>query len=502
MELLTAQEMRSWEEETVRRGRGEELLMEVAGFQVARVVEGLLLRGRVPEGGGLEILLGSGTAEPRGRGPVVVLEGPGKNGGDGRVAARYLRAWGWEVRELAPGEEGLGEALAGASLVVDALLGTGTRGAPRGPVAEALERLEEVRCPVVAVDLPSGVDPDTGAVPGPAAFASLTVTMHRPKLGLLFSPGWERVGSLVRAELPILSGEHSFQLLLAREVAALLPPRPREAHKHRFGHVAVVAGGRGYAGAAWLAAEAGLRSGAGLVTLLAPEGVARLDLPRPEVMVRPLPEDEDGFLSAEAAGEILRFLDQGRVSALAVGPGLGRTPGVQEVVSRILERWEGPLVLDADGLNVSSLELLSRARGSLVITPHPGELARLMALSPALVQEDRLGAVRRVAAETGAVSVLKGFRTLVASPEGKVWVNPTGNEGLATAGTGDVLTGLLAGLSAQGAPPLSAALAGVYIHGLAGDLAVGPGSARSLMACDVLRFVGEAFARVEGRKGC
>ncbi len=497
MEVLTAGEMRSWEEEALRRGGSEELLMEVAGFQVARVVEGLLRQGRIPVGGGLEVLIEPRLLEPRGHGPVVVLEGPGKNGGDGRVAARYLRSWGLEVRELRPGEEGMREALAGASLVVDALLGTGARGAPRGRVAEAIEMLEGAGCPVVAVDLPSGVDPDTGAVPGPAVSASLTVTMHRPKRGLFFSPGWQRVGGLVRAELPIPPGEHECRLVTPGEVASLLPPRPAEAHKHRFGHVAVVAGGKGYAGAAWLAAEAVLRSGAGLVTLFAPEGVARLGLPVPEVMVRPLPEDEQGFIAPGAGGEILRFLDQGRIAALAVGPGLGRSPGAQEVVTRLLERWEGPLVLDADGLNVASLELISRARGSLVLTPHPGELARLLGLSPALVQEDRWGAVKRAADGTGAVCLLKGFRTLVASPRGKVWINPTGNEGLATAGTGDVLTGVLAGLLAQGAAPLAAALAGVYAHGLAGELAAASGSSRSLLARDVLRHLGMAFARLE-----
>lgn len=519
MEVVTAREMAEIDRRAVAEfGLTVDLLMEAAGRHAAAAAEALL-----PGGAG---------------GRVAVVAGRGNNGGDGLAAARYLHEWGrpvevllvgtpgelspaaaanWErlgrtgvPRRLFPEAAGLGEALGGVALVVDALLGTGAR-APLSPVlTAAVEAVNAAGRPVLAVDVPSGLDADTGRPLGACVRARATVTFCRPKLGLLLEPGAGLSGAVALAPLPIPEEAVRRQgaragLLTRAEAARLLPPRPPSGHKGTFGHVLVVAGSAGYEGAAALASLAALRGGAGRVTLACPERVAAALAGRfPEVMVRAAPGE--GALTEEAVA-VLAELAAG-AEALCVGPGLGRRPETGALLRRFLARLDTPLVLDADGLNLLDLPTLAGYAGPLVLTPHPGEMGRLLGIPPEAVQADRPGSARAAAGAVGGAGgsgtagracVLKGARTLVAEPSGHLWVNPTGSTALATAGTGDVLAGLVAALLAQGAGPVAAAAAAAHLHGLAGEMAaVVRGSERAVIAGDVLEHLGAAFARLEG----
>ncbi len=551
VELLTAEEMRAVD----LRAAGEfglpvRLLMEQAGFQVARVAAEMLAEAG---GGGGFGAVGAGrpgavvscavrpdtAAAPdlwpmvQGRSNslagfrVVVLAGRGNNGGDGLVAARYLHEWGCAVEVLLFGDpKCLGEApgagwrllgdlgaprlvvgedlpvgvalrLGAADLIVDALLGTGVRGAVEGPMASAIEAANAAGRPILAVDVPSGLDADSGRVDGPCVRAAVTVTFCRAKLGLALYPGAAYAGEVRVADIGIPDEAVRRQNAMARmltpdDVATLLPPRPPDGHKGTFGHVLVVAGSVGYAGAPALAAMGALRAGAGLVTVAAPVPVAEALAARlTEVMVRPLPASPEGGFSQEAWPGLAELVAMADV--IAAGPGLGRGEPAGVLLRRLVSETEKPLVLDADGLNLLDLEAVAACRGPVVLTPHPGEMARLLRRNVAQVQADRAGVVREAARRGRCVCLLKGARTLVANPDGRLWVNPTGNSGMATAGSGDVLTGVIAGLLAQGAGPLEAALAGVYVHGKAGDLAAAASGERALVAGDLPNFLGAAF---------
>lgn len=522
MELVTAEEMRAIDRRATEAfGLPVELLMEQAGYQVARVAAALF--------GGADPAVG-------GAGPVAVVAGPGNNGGDGLVAARYLHQWGVPVQvHLAaqpsalrgssaanlerltrlgvpvrpvPDGSSAGWAAAGletASLILDAVLGTGAR-APLSPaLAAAIEAIGGAGRPVLAVDVPSGLDADTGRPLGARVRADVTVTLCRPKLGMVLEAGAEACGAVAVAPIPIPEEAVRAQgvrarLLTAEEAARFLPPRPWSGHKGTFGHVLVVAGATGYAGAAALAALGALRGGAGLVTLACPQRVAAALAGRfPEVIVRPFP-GEDAFVAEAAEG--VAGLAAG-ADVVCVGPGLGRRPETGSFLRLLLGRVDKPLVLDADGLNLLDLAFVSRYAGPAVLTPHPGEMARLLGGSPEAVQADRPGAARAAAARavgTGAgaarACVLKGARSLVADADGRLWVNPTGSDALATAGTGDVLAGVVAALLAQGAGPVPAAAAAVHVHGLAGELAAARrGTTRSVTAGDVVECLGQAFRR-------
>ncbi len=337
----------------------------------------------------------------------------------------------------------------------------------------------------------------------------VTVTFCRPKLGLLLEQGAGFAGRVAVAPIPIpheavRRQKAGASLLTGPEVARLLPPRPAAGHKGAFGHVLVIAGAAGYEGAAALASLAALRGGAGRVTLACPGRVAAALAGRfPEVMVRALP-GEDAF--TEDAAPPVAELAAG-ADVLCIGPGLGRRPGTGAMLRRLLSIVERPLLLDADGLNLLDLTTLAGYAGPLVLTPHPGEMARLLGTSADAVQADRPGRVRaaaRTVRDAGApgaarACVLKGARTLVADADGHLRLNPTRSSALATAGTGDVLSGLIAALLAQGAGPVAAASAGVYVHGLAGEIAAAErGSERAVVAGDVLDCLGRAFMRVEG----
>ena len=432
---------------------------------------------------------------------IALLCGPGNNGGDGFAAARLLHAAGADVsvvlgteasrisgdskvhfRPLAalniPIVHGPGDTVQHADLLVDCLLGTGSSGAPRGAVAALIEAATQAPCPIVACDIPSGVDSDTGAVPGIAITANLTVALTGLKPGLLLHPGAAHAGRIRVAPLGIAESafpEPTDFLTTSETVRALLPTRAqhRDANKGSFGKVLVVAGSRGMTGAAVLAATSALRTGAGLVWLAVPEScVGAAATLAPEVVLRPLPETDAGTHGGPGALDILMDIAQS-ASAVAIGPGLGRHPACRNLVRDFLSRIETPAVVDADGLNaISPLDGPPCRPGKPpVLTPHPGEMASLLGTTAESVQSDRLAAVRAAADIAGAVVLLKGARTLIAQPSGIVHYNREGTPALATAGSGDVLTGMIAALLASGLPPVDSARAAAYVHATAGSFA-------------------------------
>jgi NAD(P)H-hydrate epimerase len=482
MKIVTAAEMREIELRCAELGLPGPALMEIAGRSVADVI--------VRE------------FEPLAGRRALVLVGPGNNGCDGLVAARHLsdfgarvfvyrtlraesddaklqlvRARGVPVLDSAddPDLRALRLLLDDADVVVDALLGTGRARPAAGILKEILEAVngrDRRRSRLVAVDLPTGLDADTGQADPSCLVAGLTVTLGRPKRGLFLPPGLERAGRVVVGDIglpPDLDGSSSVELTTDELAGSLLPARPLGAHKGTFGKALVVAGSADYVGAPALAATAAIRIGAGLVTVAPPRGVQAMvaaNLREPTWL--PLP-DEDGGLAADAAEPLLAAA--AGYDTVLVGPGLGRRPGTAEFVRRVIERSRsvaGPRwVVDADGLNLlSEIEGWSRLlpEGS-VLTPHPGEMARLA--GPAT--SDRISFAREKADEWRMVVVLKGACTVVAAPDGRVAVNPFATPALSTAGTGDVLAGTILGLLAQGLDGLSAAVLGTYLHGLAGE---------------------------------
>jgi len=458
-------------------------------------------------------------------GRVAVLAGKGNNGGDGLVAGRALRAHGLAVTAvlIAPADEYEGEAgrtlaearaagvelseaseaaLPSFDLIIDALFGTGFRGPARGIPRALIEAANASGVPILAVDIPSGLDADTGQPDGPAIHAVATVTMGLPKIGLLVYPGAELAGTIYVADIgypPELVDDASIrtQLVMPEMVRARFPARPPDSHKGSYGRSLVVAGSVGFTGAAALAALGALRSGAGLVTLCVPEAVYPVVAGLvAEAMPRPV-DDDGGRISASAWGVIREAA--ARADAVAVGPGLGVSVGVQAVVEHLLREGR-PLVVDADALNVLAgrADALAAASGPLVITPHPGELARLVGSSAADIQSDRLAAARAAASRCRCVVVLKGARTIVAQADGDAYIIPTGNPGMASGGMGDVLTGMIASLLGQGLAAPDAAWVAAYLHGLAADLIAEERGVVGILASEVAHRLPAAIARVRG----
>ena len=489
MKIATSREMREIDKSTMEWfGLPGVVLMENAGQAVADKA--------------IEIL-----GEPRGK-VVFIVCGRGNNGGDGYAAARWLHNRGARVKlflamdrtvvkgdaliqlEIATrmgiecfdhteprGLEKARIAVAFADLVIDALAGTGLHGELSTIYRDSIELMNGSGKRILAVDIPSGVDADTGAVREKAVQAIATVTFGLPKPGLLLQPGAACSGELVVAPIGIpqelLTAATIRQTLITAEyVTSRLPRRGADAHKGSQGHVLAVAGSRGLSGAAFLAAQGALRAGAGLVTVAVPESISSvMEMKTTESMTLALPETLAGGLGTDAVRQVQDF--SGRASVVLLGPGLGRQEETLESVRELVRTLERPLVLDADALYAVAghNELLAAAGGLAVLTPHPGEMARLTGLSVKQIQTDRLGAARRAAAEWNSIVVLKGSRTVVAFPDGELYLNPTGNPGMATGGTGDVLAGMIAALIAQGLSSHDAAVLGVYLHGVAGDLA-------------------------------
>ena len=480
---------------TIAAGTPGHLLMARAGRAVARAA--------------LDLCAGR-----YGRRAVVVC-GKGNNGGDGAVAARVLAREGLKVRCLllfdpaeARGDAALHlgaltpagvepepfspAALQDADVVVDAIFGTGFKGVVTGAAADAIEAIGSYGGPVVAVDIPSGVDGATGRIAGPAVQADVTVALAAEKIGTALGDGALAAGLVEVADIGIDPGAARVAMVEAADVSAVWPRRAPDAHKQSSGVVAVLAGSRGLSGAALLCARGAARAGAGYVILGAPDEVERAAAAGlPEVIKRPLGGPD--VLGPEALAGFSGVLE--RASALALGPGLGQGPGQSELVERAVAEVALPLVVDADALNALAKDpgALTARRAPCVITPHPGELARLLGTTSAEVQADRLAAARGAAERFGCVVLLKGMRTVVAEPSGRAVVNPTGGPELATAGTGDVLTGVVARLLAAGLEPFAAAWAAAFVHGLAGTEAArrsGPG----VLAGDVAEALPKAAA--------
>lgn len=519
------------------RGVGETDMKLVTGSQMADMDRRAVQEMGVP---GLDLMENAGRAVfERARrmlstccgGKAVVVCGQGNNGGDGFVVARYLRAQGVEVvaflvgrRDAVRGDArahleralGLGipvkevtgetelgtvaQEVSRAALIVDAVLGTGMKGAVRGLAADVIGRMNASGRPILSVDLPSGVNADTGQVDGPCVRAQVTVTFGLPKMGHAFYPGKAYCGALEVADIGFPCGvlEEAASLaewVTSEEVASVLPRRRPDAHKGDCGRVVVIAGSVGLTGAAALASMGALRTGAGLVTLAVPESLNDiLEVKLTEVMTRPVPEvRKRRCLSLRAVGEIRRLME--KADGLALGPGIGTHRETVELVARIVRETAIPTVIDADGLNSLARDStpLRDTAAEVVLTPHPGELSRLLGKSVSEIVSDPMGAAQEASERLRAVVVLKGAPTVTATREGALYVNSTGNAGMATGGSGDVLTGVVVGLIGQGLSPSDAAWSGVFVHGLAGDLAKAKKGEMGMIAGDILEAVPEAL---------
>jgi len=483
------------------------LLMERAGQAVAEEAERMLPR----------------------LGNILIVCGKGNNGGDGFVAARLLKASGYTItvfslahRDAFPPaaqqafdnlpkeinlitEPDLGlldEGLIEADLVVDAIFGFSLKGAVRGVASEVIDRINASRKMVLSVDMPSGLEADTGKVYGSGIWADITVTFTAPKVGMLLHPGIERTGEYLVADIGIpqsLVDEYSgFRALDRLDVFDLFPARSVDAYKNTVGRILVIAGSRDMAGAAVLVARGAYKIGAGLVVFAPPAGIAPvLHSALIEAIVRPQAETEAGTLCMDAYDSLIELAAQ--YDVIALGPGLTANPQTVELVRKLIVDIEKPMVIDADGLNAVAdhVEILSVRKAETVITPHPGEMARLFKVSTQEVLDDPIGFSKRAAIEFGVIAVLKGAVTII-SINDESTLNTTGNPGLATAGTGDVLTGFIAGFMGQGLNAYDAASVGVYLHGLSADIAVEDISEYCLMASDVIDYLPEAILYILG----
>ncbi len=525
MKAVTSKAMRAIDRSAVRDyGMRSIQLMENAGRGVATVV--------------LAELSGMAATAPR----VVVVTGKGNNGGDGFVVARHLHNAGVRVSVLAlsglkemKGDAGVnagiwwemgGEFLSlrsgrdlkkhasllrHSSIIVDGMLGTGLASPVRGLYAGTIEFINTLEKKVVAIDVPSGMDATTGAVLGVSIRADVTATMASAKTGFFLYPGLAMAGRVEVVDIGLPRGlvEDAgirWNVITGADLRGFLKGRAPDAHKGVCGHLLVLAGSPGRTGAAYMAAMGAMRAGAGLATIGLPASLEPvMEAKTTEVMTSGLPETADKTLGAVSFEKISMLLE-GK-SALVIGPGLESSAEVTRLLEKVIRGVEVPVVIDADGLNAlgGRLRVLKDASGkggpNMVLTPHPGEAARLLKVKTREVQADRLGAAEAIAERTGCVVVLKGACTIIAAPgnkgsgrapgskAGEVYFNTTGNAGLASAGTGDVLSGMIGGLLVQGYRPLEAAIAAVYVHGLAADQLAGKSGEAGIVATDLLPII-------------
>jgi ADP-dependent NAD(P)H-hydrate dehydratase / NAD(P)H-hydrate epimerase len=509
--ILTAAQMREADRFTIEDiGIPSLVLMENAGRQVVAAIEA--------------------AYEAQMNGRIAVLCGRGNNGGDGFVVARTLMQRGVDCAVFVIGAvaDVRGDArvnldilgrlgvtvveindeqawelhfseISQCSLIVDAIFGTGLKQALGGMLETVVADINASGIPIVSIDLPSGLSADTPHLIGDCIDASMTVTLAAPKLPLILPPGEAHAGDVVIADIGVpteviegLDGPQ-VELLTREDVRALMEPRAADSHKGDFGRVLIIAGSRGKTGAAHLSGMGALRAGAGLVTIATPASclpiVASL---APEFMTEPLAESADGQVRPEAIEQLAEFTQD----VIACGPGLGRGSSVGEFVRALLDRVDMPLVLDADALTVLAADpgrLTGREERDIIITPHPGEMARLVGSTTEEVQANRIEVASGFASTHHVYVVLKGHRTVIATPEGRIFINPTGNAGMATGGTGDVLTGMIAAFLAQLLDAEAACRVAVFLHGMAGDLAEASEGEVAMTASDLLAHVGEAI---------
>lgn len=518
MRILNAEQMREADRRAIQDiGIPSLVLMENAGRQVAAALESLY--------------------SDLGERHVSVICGKGNNGGDGFVVARTLHQRGIDVSVFLIGQvaEVRGDArtnleilgrigltvveiadegqwelhlsqISASELIIDAMFGTGLRTALSGIYETIVADVNDLGIPIVSIDLPSGMSADTPDLIGDAIEASVTVTLAAPKLPLVLPPAERQAGEVVIADIGIpgeivdgLEGPW-IELLTREQMRGIITPRAHDSHKGDFGRVLIVAGSRGKTGAAALAARGALRSGAGLLTIATPLSCQPIVASfAPEPMTIGLAETAEGTVQPEAIDEILGQ----SMDVIAVGPGLGRGDAVTTFVRSLVEKSEVPLVLDADALTAfagESAGLVGREGRDIIITPHPGEMARLVGCTVEDVQADRLGIARDFASGHRVYVVLKGYRTIVASPNGRIFVNPTGSPGMATGGTGDVLTGMVAAWLAQLLDAEAACRIAVYLHGAAGELADADEGEVSMTAGDLADHIGDAILELTARR--
>ncbi len=515
MKIVSAEEMREIDRQASQNfGIASLILMENAGIRVVEAAETFLKNGFQSR--------------------VVIVAGKGNNGGDGLVVARHLLNSGIMVDtfllgnpgEMTPDtlvnyeilrkmganlfplqdEEGINRLLLltlSADLIIDALYGISFRGRLNEFDSQVVSILNQSQKPIVAVDIPSGVEADSGRVKGEAVKASWTVTLALPKMGLLVEPGCSYAGRVTVADISIpstlLSDKGIKTNLLTEDlVKGFFPPRSRESHKGTYGHALIIGGSVGMVGAVMLSSAAALAVGAGLVTAAVPESLLPIvEGGLAEVMTAPLAETSQKSVALEALPAIENLL--GTVSVCAIGPGMSRYPEAKAIVRFVLERSGIPVVIDADGLYAlgEDMSVLENRQIPIVLTPHPGEMSRLLGTTVGELQSRRLKVACEASSDWGVTVVLKGSRTVVAQPNGETYLNVTGNPGMATAGSGDVLTGVIAGLIAQGMRPNDAAGIGVYLHGKAGDLVKESRGERGMAASDLVRALPEVIKGFE-----
>ncbi len=512
MKIVNSHEMRKIDRLTIEGyGVPSLVLMERAGLAVAAKVKELF--------------------PPLPHQKITVIAGSGNNGGDGLVVARILQNWGYGVKVLILAEKNalspdcavqyqitshfgikveftptISNADLHNAVVIDAIFGTGINKPVNANLIKIFNQIKSSGISVVSVDIPSGISSDTGEVLGGAIKADYTVTFGLPKMGHFLYPGAGYAGRLfvenIGFDSRILQSEDLKVDLIQKDIiSGMITPRQKYSHKGDYGHVLIIAGSKGKTGAALLSAKACLRSGAGLVTLGVPESLIDIIQGRiTEEMTLPLEDSGKGTLSSNAIDEILSFAS-GKIDAIAVGPGIGVTDDTQKLIAKLIKNSPVPLVIDADGINSLSAnaDILLRAKSAVIITPHPGEMARFYSsvfkqeYKTVDIERNRIGVSKNLSSEYNIYVVLKGVPSIIASPNGDVFINSTGNPGMATAGTGDVLTGIIASLLGQGLTPLNASVSGVYIHGLAGDFASANKGQYCLLALDIIDCLSDAF---------
>lgn len=518
MRILNAEQMREADRRTIQDiGIPSLVLMENAGRQVTAALESMfsdlaerhvaIVCGKGNNGGDGFVV--ARTLQQRGIAVSVFLVGQvAEVRGDARVNLEILGRIGLSVVEIA--DEGQWELhmsqVSACDLIIDALFGTGLKTPLAGIYETIVADINELGIPVVSIDLPSGMSADTSDLIGDAIDATVTVTLGAPKLPLVLPPAEQQSGEVVIADIGIpadvidgLDGPW-VELMTREQMRGIITPRAHDSHKGDFGRVLIVAGSRGKTGAAALAAQGALRSGAGLLTIATPLSCQDLVAGHAaECMTLGLDESADGTLRPEAIDAVLAYTSD----VIGVGPGLGRGDAVSTFVRGLVEKSELPLVLDADALNAFAGDaegLVGREGRDIIITPHPGEMARLVGCSVEDVQANRIGIARDFASGHGVYVVLKGYRTIIASPSGRIFVNPTGSPGMATGGTGDVLTGMVTAWLAQLLDAEAACRVAVYLHGAAGELADADEGEVSMTAGDLAAHIGDAILELTARR--
>jgi len=513
MKLVTAEQMRMVDKEAIEgRGIPGPELMENAGRGIAEKIRDMILR------------------DPKDK-KIAIFCGKGNNGGDGFVIGRYLHQYGAAVTIYFPnppdklssdaalnynratelnidmvGIESIDQLPENieADFIVDAVFGTGFTGAPRGLLGEMIEYINDSDIFVIAVDCPSGLNVDSGQHEGAVVTAEYSFTLALPKIGMYHSPGRELSGytEIIPIGIPgdvIESFDIKENLMTPEMIAAMLPARKPDGHKGDFGKLFILAGSTGLTGAAAMAAEASARSGLGLVTVGCPHSLNPiLEIKLTEAMTYPLPDvGKRGALAKRGLGEIRKKIAEN--DAVIIGPGIGRHFETSELIRRLAPSIHKPAIIDADGLNAFEKDrsAFEADHAGLVLTPHPGEFKRLIDGDIPDDLSGKFDLIREYARKYKAVIVYKGSPSVVVDIDGQLYLNPTGNDGMATGGTGDVLSGIIGSLLAQGVSPLESAVCGSFIHGLAGDLAASEYGQRSLIASDLIEFLPDAFKIIE-----